>query len=280
MKRLFAWLIVLVLPLTAVAIGGADAVARLLLDVGFSEEAAWIAGDPAVKGEAFYAARRWAQAAIAFRQAGAKESYNLANALSRTGQLDAAIKAYDVALDRNPDDEDAAFNRALVADLLKRSRAARPAKSTQGGANAAATTKRDSQATDDDTGNGDPTGTGDGRASGEEVDSKKGSPGGSKVAMTGTRGDKTEESGDGRALGSAGDAEGAGRRGGALAAAATQWQARERRTSNKNWQGQSVLPTRQWLDAIADDPGKFLKLRLAAERARRLEAASLNGAPP
>jgi Ca-activated chloride channel family protein len=276
-RRLLAFVLVLALPLAAIAVGGADPAARLLIDLGFDDAAASIAHDPAVRGEALYAARRWVSAASAFRQGGADQSYNLANALSRAGQLDEAIKAYDVALDQNPDDEDAAFNRALVADLLKSLKMAGPIATTEGGANSAATMKRNSLATADDKGSGDPTGTGDGLASGEEVEAKKGSPGGSKVAMTGTHGGKTEEFGEGQAHGSAGDAEGAGRRGGALASATAQWQARERRTSNKSWEGQSVLPTRQWLDALADDPGKFLKLRLAAERARRLEAASLTG---
>jgi Ca-activated chloride channel homolog len=31
-----------------------------------------------------------------------------------------------------------------------------------------------------------------------------------------------------------------------------------------------VLPTREWLDTLPDDPGRYLKLRLSAEQARRL----------
>ncbi|WP_395665280.1 hypothetical protein [Methylocella sp.] len=36
----------------------------------------------------------------------------------------------------------------------------------------------------------------------------------------------------------------------------------------------AVLPTRDWLDAVPDDPGQWLKLHVKAERARRRAAAS------
>ncbi len=43
-----------------------------------------------------------------------RDLYNLANSLVQTGQLEEAIKAYDRVLERDPEHEDAAFNKALV----------------------------------------------------------------------------------------------------------------------------------------------------------------------
>ena len=46
--------------------------------------------------------------------------YNQANALAHMGKYEEAIKAYDKALTLNPKDEDAAFNRKLLEDMLKK----------------------------------------------------------------------------------------------------------------------------------------------------------------
>jgi len=45
--------------------------------------------------------------------------YNLGNALTKNGKLEDAIKAYDEALERDPDFEDAANNKSVVEELLK-----------------------------------------------------------------------------------------------------------------------------------------------------------------
>jgi len=48
--------------------------------------------------------------------------YNLGNALARQGKLEQAIDTYQQVLDLEPDNEDAAFNKALVEQLLKQQR--------------------------------------------------------------------------------------------------------------------------------------------------------------
>ncbi|SHK39421.1 Ca-activated chloride channel family protein [Marinobacter antarcticus] len=71
-------------------------------------------------GSALYRAERFDEGAKAFSGADtALADYNRGNALARAGKLQEALKAYDSALDRNPDMEDARVNRQLVADLLK-----------------------------------------------------------------------------------------------------------------------------------------------------------------
>ena len=45
--------------------------------------------------------------------------YNLGNALTKNGKLEDAIKAYEEALERDPDFEDATNNKSIVEELLK-----------------------------------------------------------------------------------------------------------------------------------------------------------------
>ena len=49
----------------------------------------------------------------------ADANYNRGNALARSGDLEAAIQAYDRALELDPGDEDATYNRDLVEQLLE-----------------------------------------------------------------------------------------------------------------------------------------------------------------
>lgn len=76
--------------------------------------------DPEWRGSALYKSGQFDQAVEAFASGeGARADYNRGNALARGGKLEEAIAAYDRALSRNPDLEDAEFNRALVKDLLE-----------------------------------------------------------------------------------------------------------------------------------------------------------------
>lgn len=70
---------------------------------------------PAWQGAASYRAGDYSAAARDF----AGEDYNLGNALAKSGQFEAALAAYDKALEINPEDADAQFNRDLVAKLLQ-----------------------------------------------------------------------------------------------------------------------------------------------------------------
>jgi len=267
-----AAVIFVAVPLLALGLLGPDAAARLLLAIGCPQAAAFVARDAMLSGQAFYASRHWGEAAAAFRQTGPRGSYNLGNALARAGKLREAVAAYDAALRDNPDDDDAAFNRELLARALN---AATPVAGTAppGETNAAATSKRSSEF-EPDAGGGDAAATQGGLAGGRKAQSDAGASGGSKASQSGSGERNSKESGEGQARGSADDSEGIGRLGGAttganLTPAFWKWE-----RLGKSYETQSVLPTRQWLDTIPDDPGKYLKLRLAAEKARRVEAAA------
>lgn len=81
-------------------------------------QAASLARDPSIAGEAWYRAGEYQRAAgswSAVDEAG--DWYNRGNALALAGELDAAINAYDQALQRQPEMEDALYNKALIEQL-------------------------------------------------------------------------------------------------------------------------------------------------------------------
>ncbi|MCB1553425.1 MAG: VWA domain-containing protein [Xanthomonadales bacterium] len=87
-------------------------------DAGKARE---LARNPALKGSAAYRDGDFGAAAEAFAEArdDADAQYNRGNALARGGALQEAIAAYDEALARAPDMEDAAYNKALVEEMLR-----------------------------------------------------------------------------------------------------------------------------------------------------------------
>jgi Ca-activated chloride channel homolog len=80
--------------------------------------------DPQWRGMALYQAGDFAGAAAAFAQGGsAAAHYNRGNALARAGELEAALDAYEQALERQPDLKPALDNQALVQQLLQQRQA-------------------------------------------------------------------------------------------------------------------------------------------------------------
>ncbi|MBH3458859.1 MULTISPECIES: tetratricopeptide repeat protein [Pseudomonas] len=83
-------------------------------------EAAQRFEDPQWRGMALYQAGDYTGAAQAFAQGNsAAAHYNRGNALARAGELDAALDAYEQALERQPDLQPALDNQALVQQLLQ-----------------------------------------------------------------------------------------------------------------------------------------------------------------
>ncbi len=84
------------------------------------EQAAETLEQPEWRGSALYKSGKYGEAIKEFaRSDGAQADYNRANALARAGKLEEAITAYDEALAKAPDMEDAQYNRHLVEQLLK-----------------------------------------------------------------------------------------------------------------------------------------------------------------
>jgi tetratricopeptide (TPR) repeat protein len=229
-----------ILALTATA-QPRTSLGRALLGAGLPGAAAWVLDDPAWRGPALYQAGRYDEAAALFRNGGRRNAYNLGNALAKSGDLQGALDAYDAALQYNPRDADAQANRSLIARLV-------------------------------DEGAGDP-GKGGGVAGNKEGGTTSSTPGNSKVARRGKAEQVSVDSGKGEARGSASDAAGRGRTGAgsAMVAAAPE---REVRRVTKSFEAHEIRPDRLWLQTLPDDPGRYLKLRLKAEQAARIEAGT------
>lgn len=84
------------------------------------EHAAQILDDPQWRGSALYRSGEYETSAKAFANADTPNAdYNRGNALARAGKLEEALKAYESALTKDPEHEDARFNRDLVKQLLE-----------------------------------------------------------------------------------------------------------------------------------------------------------------
>lgn len=91
-----------------------------LLQAGEAEAAAETFADPDWSAAANYRAGNYDQALQHYRQGDSADSwYNRGNSLARGGALQEAIAAYDKALEKSPGMEDAAFNKALLEQLLE-----------------------------------------------------------------------------------------------------------------------------------------------------------------
>ncbi len=95
-----------------------DQQAQAALKQERAEDAAVLARDPAIAGEAFYRSGDFTRAGQSWSQLDQADShYNRGNSMAQAGELEAALAAYDAALALDPEMEDAIFNRALVEQM-------------------------------------------------------------------------------------------------------------------------------------------------------------------
>jgi Ca-activated chloride channel family protein len=98
----------------------ADQQATKAMQEGDVETAQGLFKDPQWRGTAAYKAGDYQTAIDEFVQFDSADGhYNRGNGLAKTGDLDGAIEAYDQALIRQPEMEDAIANRALIEQLKK-----------------------------------------------------------------------------------------------------------------------------------------------------------------
>ena len=119
-------LLLLVSPQPSYALGWDDLWLRpdqqgqRLLEADKAKEAAGRFRDPQWQGEALYRAGDYAGAAERFAQSdSATAHFNRGNALAKGNELEAALDAYEQALERQPELQPAQQNKALVEQLLR-----------------------------------------------------------------------------------------------------------------------------------------------------------------
>ncbi|CAE6939964.1 TPR domain protein in aerotolerance operon [Ectopseudomonas oleovorans] len=226
-----------------------DQQGQRLLQAQRPAEAAERFVDPQWQGNALYQAEDYAGAAERFAQGDtAADHYNRGNALAKSGELEAALDAYEQALERQPELTAAQQNKALVEEALRQ----RQDQQQNGG---------DASAQQQDGASGD-TGEPHEDASAQPADGQPAQPG-----QSGSRDDS----------GSDGDAQDAGAGGtqpdtGALAEPSEPGQgavtegdlgdAAERRQALE-----------QWLRQIPDDPAELLRRKFWYEQQQRQDSS-------
>ena len=214
-----------------------------LLEAQRPAEAANRFEDPQRQAHALYLAGDYPAAAERFAlDDSASGHYNRGNALARADQLEAAIDAYDQALERQPDMQPALSNKALIEELLRQRQAGQD--SQQSG-------EQDAEPQDQ----AEPEGasTAGGERGGQQASDADGTPsddGDNQEAeqQTPQPSDKTERQAEQPAdEASAGD-------GSDSEQAVEQTQAKE-----------------QWLRQIPDDPGELLRRKFWYEQQQRQE---------
>jgi Ca-activated chloride channel family protein len=97
-----------------------DQQAQRELDAGNAADAAGLFEDPEWRAVAEYEAGAYAQSAARFaEQDDVRNLYNLGNALARQGEFESAIDAYEQVLEADPENEDAAFNKDLLEQMMQ-----------------------------------------------------------------------------------------------------------------------------------------------------------------
>ncbi len=96
-----------------------DQQAQALMNQGRYDEAASVFKSPEHKAEALYRAGKFEEAASSTpNESSSRSAYNRGNALAKSQQFEEAIKSYEAALDTDPNNEDARFNKKIIEEAL------------------------------------------------------------------------------------------------------------------------------------------------------------------
>lgn len=242
-------------------------VGHTLYAFGFPSAAAPFFEDSTWKGTAYYRSGQLDYAILAMSK-DSHNSYNLGNAYLRAGRYPEAIEAYEKALALDPQDEDAAYNKSLIENALSIITTS-PTKDHSLLAGLSPAVKsgefRERPPLDSQS-----TGAGGGLASGAETQGRT-SPGG-KISHDGAGDNTSNIDSHHTASGAAGSTGAAGRNGDVQPSYPDLLQERESRMRRRQ-QEANIHPSIEWLETFPDNPGAFLKLRIEAEKKRRLNAS-------
>ncbi|HEX7917002.1 VWA domain-containing protein [Rudaea sp.] len=273
----------------------ADQQAQTQLDAGNAKEAQALAKNPELRGSAAYRAGDFAAATTDFADAGAQKdsadsSYNRGNALAKQGKFPEAIAAYDEALKRAPEMNDAKANRKAVEDFLKKQQQQKQdqQKNSQDHQGNKQQQSGNDQAQDSKDGKGDQQGDDNGEKK-ESKDQGKDDKGGSEQDGKPQDSQQQDKSANGRDK--PGEEKNAAQQSaqGSEAGKESQekfQQSMDKALDKKTDDGKNPQPVRlgaregearsekdqaveQWLQRVPDDPGGLLRRKFQLEHQRR-----------
>ena len=187
---------------------GREGAASLALRAGAPFLTLALSADPHLRGLALYQRGAYADAAESLRIAGPKATFNRGDALARAGKYADAMAAFDAVIAREPANQDARTNRAIVLAFIK---------------------------------------------------------------------SETESDGGSRAQGvDPGEQGTAENKNNSMTMLEAEAAVRERAIKvTRPQEAKALIANEQWLSTLADEPGRYLKLRIAADYARRREQGLL-----
>ena len=193
--------------------------------------AASLAVDPDLLGDAWYRAGEYANAQQAWAGgATADAHYNRGNALARLGEYEAALAAYDEALELEPGMPDAAHNRALVEQMLQEQQQQQQEQGEQG-------EQGDSQEGD------------------RSQEQQEGQSSDDPESQEGEGGQDSEEEGEQQAEPQDGEGD--------------QRDGEPAMDYAESWSEEDAQAMEQWLRRIPDDPGGLLRRKFRSQHQRR-----------
>jgi Ca-activated chloride channel homolog len=266
--RRLALALAIAAPGAGLVLFGPQIAGHALLSLGLPSVAARLFNDPGWKGAALAEAGRWREAAAVWATDPAS-AYGLGVALAHAGRIEEAIAAFDRALAARPEDEDAAVNKALLEAALQGEQ--KPPSGGAAGVVANSPANKAGGSRDRPETEGHTSGTGEGLAAGRETAGEAGA--GGKGAKDGKGVGAPAEDSRAAASGAAGAAGGLGRPGGDMNTLITELLRERESRARRRLQLGGVHPSPEWLQTLPDDPGRFLKLRILAEKARRQREA-------
>ena len=232
----------------------ADQQGQRLLQAGHPAEAAARFSDPRRRAFADLQAGRYAQAAQLLAPfTDARSQYNRGNALAHTGQLRAALAAYDAALALAPHDADARHNRELVARALAR----RPP-------TAGAGSPQSSQGGQSGTGQARPGQTQTARRGGPQHSTGNGQQGGRQGSLAHAAARPAPSTATDRAS--------SARQAGADRAPLLAGRSGAAESTPPHPESEQTLSLEQWLRRIPDDPAGLLRRKFMIEHLLREQA--------
>lgn len=227
-----------------------DQQAQQAFQKGQYDQAAKLFDNPDWKAAAHYKAGEYEQAVQDLKNAQSGDSfYNQGNALAQTGKLEEAVKAYDQALKRAPDDADAKFNKELVEKALEKQKQQQQQQQKQGGDKQQSQDKSEQNQDGESEQSNEQKNSGEGSQPQQESDKQQSEQNEQQAA---------EQKEDGEAGKEAQQAKDQGSEQTAQQEAASSKQSDEAEQANE-----------QWLKRIPDDPGGLLKRKFKYQYGQR-----------